>query len=505
MKKLLSLILAVIISVSLVSCGEKVDIVKTDLSKPVTLKWLMPGPGIQKDSAEVFAKFNEELKKIKGFENVTVKIEVIPVSDYQQKSFLMQTAGEQIDILQTYTLDYAQQYRDGLLLDLTDYLTLAPEMVKELPEWIIEMGKVDGGQAIIPNYQKMASAPWGFVIPETHKQYVDDWNKLKEVVLNNGNNDTYYQEIEKYLSNVMAAGDIDKGMSLVSNSSVTGAETVVRPFNFDWKTKKVHHRNEMPEDYSMPVAYKWHRKFFEAGYIRKDILSAKQKDSEGVKDGSILFNAQCWPGWEANLSDNYDIKVDAIPKDKNYFISYKPAAGGMAISSGSKYPDVAMKIINLMNSDKGIELYNLLVYGIEGKHYKVEKLLENGDKYITPKDYPSEGNSSSAYGLWKWIVGNAENAYVTSNEKETYKKEIFEDMHKNAIVSPLVGFVPDTTSIDTKLSQLNAVKSDSGIWEGTLANYEEVYNAYVKDLKAAGLDEARTELQRQVDEFLATK
>ena len=33
----------------------------------------MPGPGMQTDAEKVFAKFNEELHKIKGFENLTVE------------------------------------------------------------------------------------------------------------------------------------------------------------------------------------------------------------------------------------------------------------------------------------------------------------------------------------------------------------------------------------------------------------------------------------------------
>ena len=38
-------------------------------------------------------------------------------------------------------------------------------------------------------------------------------------------------------------------------------------------------------------------------------------------------------------------------------------------------------LINLMNSKKGIELYNLLLYGIEGTHYEVVEELED-DKII---------------------------------------------------------------------------------------------------------------------------
>lgn len=504
MKKVIAVFLMLSMILAFTGCGENSNVITTDMSKPVLLKWIMPGPGIQTDSQKVFEKFNEELKKVKGFENVSVEIDVIPSADYSQKSFLMQTAGEQIDIMQTYTLDYAKQYRDGLIIDMTDYLALDKDIQKELPEWVIRMGTVEGAQAIIPNYQKMTAAPYGIIIPASHKKYVDDWDAFVETVHNTENEDLYYEAIDRYLKNVYDAGEIDKGLSITSIANSKNEETLVAPFKYDWDAKKVYHQN-LSLDGQIPITYKWNRKFFEAGYIRKDILSAKMKDDHGVKDGAVLWAGQCWPGYEENIDSLFDIDVEAFRKTETFYIPYKPAAGGMAISANSKYPDVAMKLIGLMNTDKGKDLYNLLVYGFEGEHYTTEKILENGDKYINPKDYASQGNSSSKYGLWNWVVGNAENAYVTSNERETYKKEIFEEMNENAELSPLIGFCADTTSIDIKLSQIKSIKSDSGLSQGVFEDYEKVYETYVQDLKYAGLEEIQAELQSQVDKFLASK
>ena len=160
MKKIISLLLAVAMMISLVACGGNgagdANLIETDLSNPITLKWVMPGPGVQADSEKVWAYFNEELHKVEGFENVSVEIEVIPVADYAQKMTLMQTSGEQMDIIQTYQLKYADEYRNGTIIDMTPYLEkYAKETLEEVPQWVIDMGKVDGGQAILPNYQKM--------------------------------------------------------------------------------------------------------------------------------------------------------------------------------------------------------------------------------------------------------------------------------------------------------------------------------------------------------------
>ena len=85
MKKFLALVLSVVMMLSFAACGgNDANVVETDLSQPITLNWIMPGPGIQKDAEMVWEKFNEEIKKIEGFENVTVNIEVIPMADYAQ-------------------------------------------------------------------------------------------------------------------------------------------------------------------------------------------------------------------------------------------------------------------------------------------------------------------------------------------------------------------------------------------------------------------------------------
>ena len=165
-------------------------------------------------------------------------------------------------------------------------------------------------------------------------------------------------------------------------------------------------------------------------------------------------------------------------------------------------------LANLMLSEKGIELYNMMVYGIGGVHYTVDKVLENGDKMITPKDYPEEGNSSSAYGLQKWIVGNAKNAYITSNQPENFKEVIYEHMNEGelTVVSPLMGFALDATSIETKLGQIKAVGKEYGDPIGSGAvDTEALLKEMLTKYEQAGVQDVITEIQGQVDAFLATK
>ena len=60
-----------------------------------------------------------------------------------------------------------------------------------------------------------------------------------------------------------------------------------------------------------------------------------------------------------------------------------------------------MQLIGLMNTEKGKDLYNLLVFGIEGEHY-----TKVNDKEIQPIGYTSQPTSESPYGQYRFAIGN---------------------------------------------------------------------------------------------------
>ncbi len=515
MKKFFALVLSVVMMLSLVSCigdSSSANLIETDTSKPITLNWIMPGPGVQKDAEMVWAKFNEELQKIEGFENVTVKIDVIPFADYSQKIMLMQTSGEKMDLIQTYSLKYATEYFNGTIIDMAPYLEkYAKDAIAEMPEWVFDMGKVKGAQAILPNYQKMTAAPYYATIPADLAQYADIERLQAAFVADKENNYAPTQEtvdaIEDYLKNVAKAGKIGKGYT--SGVMGRGKEGLVDNFQYYYEDPELKVFNSHLDNQQFAI---WRMKKYYAdnGYVRKDALSAKDSDFNGVKDGNVMWSSQNWTGkFEPYYGDkSHNIDVVQIPVIDHFFIGYKPTAGGFAIPVNSECPDIAAKLINLMCSTKGIDLYNLLVYGIEGTHYTVDKELPNGDKMITPKDYAEEGVSSSAYGLNKWIVGNAKNAYVTSNQPENFKQVIYEFMNEgeNTKISPLMGFALDTSSIDTKLSQIKAVSSEYGNTIGSgVVDTETLIAEMTNKYEQAGNQEIIDEIQRQIDEFVASK
>ena len=73
------------------------------------------------------------------------------------------------------------------------------------------------------------------------------------------------------------------------------------------------------------------------------------------------------------------------------FVNSLSARAAMnAVSSSSKNPEAAIRMIDVMNTDK--EIFNMLNFGIEGTNYTME------DGFV--KEIPDSATSSTAAGPW---------------------------------------------------------------------------------------------------------
>ena len=146
----------------------------------VTLKWVMPGPGMQTDSTKVWKEFNLKLsEKLPG---VQVDFEIIPLSEYKQKFMLMCSSREKIDIASNYGLDYSKEINNGTFVPLDELLNEYGKEVKEaLPEFVFDYMKFNGQIYGIPNYQQITSYRSINFITEEYEKYMDD-EKFREVL-----------------------------------------------------------------------------------------------------------------------------------------------------------------------------------------------------------------------------------------------------------------------------------------------------------------------------------
>ena len=84
------------------------------------------------------------------------------------------------------------------------------------------------------------------------------------------------------------------------------------------------------------------------------------------------------------------------------------------------------------------------------------------------------------------------------------------DTGENVKVSPLIGFAPEYRGIfNTAYAQVSAIEMQYsedfmyGLYDITTGEGKTRYDTFISTLKANGLDTLISELQKQVDEFVA--
>lgn len=151
------------------------------------------------------------------------------------------------------------------------------------------------------------------------------------------------------------------------------------------------------------------------GLIRNYIATDTQQNEIKKEVRTNLFMIAGYaPGSDVDMSVSrgYDVAVKKFSDDAVLTTSGILAAA-TGVAATSKHPEEAVKMIEIMNTDK--EIFNMLCWGIEGKHYTKEddmhiKLVEN-----------------SAYNcIADFSIGSAANSYVVDGQDENIWERIKE-------------------------------------------------------------------------------
>ncbi len=482
-----------------------------EVKDPVTLEWWYRGNGIQQDTEKVEEEFNKLLQTFPGMEHVTVNLQCYTGAEYGQAVALAQAAEEQMDLLSSVYLNFADEASKGSWMALDGYLEQYPNLKNELPEWLWKLGSYEGVTYIVPNYQR-ACNPVAAYIP---KEYMDKYGDLEKMTQVLGSDATPYADkvavLEEFVEAVRKgegetryAGSISaiNYLRLMDYNDVLTGDFVV----FEDSTEVEY--SYMSEDAvkSYEVAADWYQK----GYIPKDMLS---------RDEATLFQANMMNPeghvWTLDnmlgdaqlagetMSKTYGFDVYALPIHDHYYARNSWAAGGTGVAASCENPEEAVRLLELMTTEEGTELYNMVVYGLEDVHY-----TKNADGTIKTLHYDgTQGGVDAPYAAMKWIMGNTFHAYQNQGCTPG-ENEISLEMNESpdTVGSKLSGFIADTKDIQTELEQINAVRTEYANTLGygvTGADWEKTYNEFVTKLEAAGLQTVLDNLQAQVDAFLA--
>ncbi len=510
MKRKLSLVLCVLMSiVMLSSCGSK-EITKDNADEQVTLKWVFGGPGKLEDSDRVWEEFNKRLPEY--LPNTKVEFEVIPHAEYSEKWRLMSAAKEAVDVVWvSYAQNFVDEVGKGAYMDMTELVEeYGSEMKEGFPDWLLDLTTIDGKIYAVPNYQMMA-IPYGFGIDEEHIQ--KGWFDMEkaESIFNSGETPhiSNYKIFEDYLAKVHASGEdvkyvskafLSEGVKWKIGFPHMGIEpiicnAVITRKGDDYKIYDI--LTDFPENYEYyDMLHEWYKK----GYIRSDILENPEEKNSNV----LLVGSSCYLGSNERLSMQTGRNLKIFKSNDFSYVPYKGSSTNTAIAANSKHPARAMQLINLMNCKRGTDLINLLCYGFEGEHY--EKTEEDNGNRINWLGAGIPGSSSNKYGYENWAVGNSMVTFTTQNDPIGWNEYCEEEINQKATVSRLAGFSLDTTPIQLEIAQYNAKMQEyTYLNMGTTENYKELLAERNARLKEAGSEKIVKEVQRQVDEWLKTK
>ena len=486
-----------------------------------TIQLMITGSGKQANSDKVWAAFNEQLQQY--VPNTTVEFIDVSFDEYSEKFSQVLASGEGVDLAWTgWLINKPQNIADGNLMPLDDLLAeYGQGIVDTLGEEVIEIHRnADGNLYYLPSWQGLCGDRRGWlVVTELAELAGDTWIEDTEAALNKWRNN-YSDDTEafqavldqatKYLAAAKEAGKLGAGINTGrvfgwsmyngtrSNPGVGGSEIGI-PFEDNTFTVIDGVASEHYKLYAKTMA-DWYKE----GYIRSDIMSVDTSTLTMPKNGEITDTTYVFS------CDPYltEADQDAATADAGMDMTYLPVEENASLILGgdtsyaipycADEPERAMMVLNAIYSQP--DLYNTLIYGIEGEDYTV-----NADGTITTSYSGASPTADDSYGIQRWIIGSCKNALINNGTDPNYYADL-EALEETARVNPFMNFTFDRTNVEGICASILNVYYEYGpqLDNGVAGdNWEELYNNYMAARKDAGIEELVTEFQNQLNEYIA--
>lgn len=486
-----------------------------------TIQLMITGAGKQANSDKVWAAFNEQLQQY--VPNTTVEFIDVPFEEYSEKFSQVLASGEGVDLAWTgWLINKPQNIADGNLMPLDDLLAeYGQGIVDILGENVVEIHRNadDGKLYYLPSWQGLVGDRRGWlVVTEIAELAGDTWIEDTEAALNKWRNNysdnteafqAVLDQATKYLAAAKEAGKLGAGINTGrvfgwsmyngtrSNPGVGGSEIGI-PFEDNTFTVIDGVASEHYKLYAKTMA-DWYKE----GYIRSDIMSVDTSTLTMPKNGEITDTTYVFS------CDPYltEADQDAATADAGMDMTYLPVEENASLILGgdtsyaipycADEPERAMMVLNAIYSQP--DLYNTLIYGIEGEDY-----TKNADGTITTSYSGASPTADDSYGIQRWIIGSCKNALINNGTDPNYYADL-EALEETARVNPFLNFTFDRTNVEGICASILNVYYEYGpqLDNGVAGdNWEELYNNYMAARKDAGIEELVTEFQNQLNAYI---
>ena len=448
---------------------------------------------------EGIAATNQKLKE-DGL-NIEVSVQRIPWDTYNEKMNLMLTSGEEFEMMHVMqdVKNLSNMAGLGGVISLEPYLDKYPDLVDKFNElewagclyngerWAVPcvwrsfdntmsyiLGRMDVMKAVgyeefpteVDDYITMLEKEQAYILEETGVKAYSWFHQNQDTAhWLHRTYDTYPFYVENSLGVVLARQD--------------GA------------IDSFYESEEFKKD--CEVYYEMYQK----GLVNPDILNmdAQVKYDQADLGAFLPSQASIEPSREITIKNNTGIETEIdwreFAPDKPEMV-YTFVQNINAVSSTAEDPETPLKFLNwLYTSQENHDLYH---YGIEGTHYT------RVDENHIDKVLGDDGNPIYDMGTWQTGYIPYMDYAATDPDRHigymTYKAD-------NYVVSPIAGFLFDSTPVATELTNLQTeiMASIYPIKVG-MVSYEDNIDEAITKLKAAGLDAYLEEYRKQFSAYL---
>ncbi|RIK52601.1 MAG: hypothetical protein DCC57_09640 [Chloroflexi bacterium] len=473
----------------------------------VTLDYYWIGNGDTDQRSQVEAAINEYVEPLIG---VNVVFHIIGWGDWQTKALTALQAGEKIDIFFTADWrDYMQLATQGLLLPLNDdsgeYGNLleqyGQDILAGLNPAFITGTQVDGVNYAVPTNKEL-TVPEGFIYNVALAEEIgfteEEAAKIKTL-----------RDLEPWLEKAKAARPDEYpyltdgriafnpwvpgfvpaipndliSMKFAPDASGNFDETIVSIMETDWA-----------QEYTA-IMREWYTK----GWIHPDAGLTTFLPAEIRNAGKFLIEPQPLKGSNikaqelVNASGNPDLQLKEIYTQPKINITVHSGGSMLAIPAVSEHPVEAMKFINLMHSDS--KLLNMMLFGVEGTHWEFE--ADGRVNLLNSAWYGAHGGA--------WTLGNTM-LQAVSNKEDPEKNRMLIEYSNDALDHASLGFRFRTDPVIAEITAITAVAD--GTARALLTGYVDPATElpkFIEDLKAAGFDTVKAEVEAQYEAWKAAK
>lgn len=434
--------------------------------------------------------------------NVKVNLESYSWSNYDTQISLMQSGGEQIDVISmcpnfsTYLTNNQLMAMDNLL---DEY---APEAKELIGDKFLKSTSKGGSVYALPVYCPKTDVNGVHI----RKDLVDELNLPVDQIKEAETFEEYIENMDLLTQIFQTIHEAHPELALVPGSQNPASFRVTEiPFTdtlgdnlgvlMDGDEKNIVNMYESEEFKTLTeYMYQWNQD----GFILEDAMTTQEAADTYLKNGRAFAYFEPGPdveSMEAKVQRATGYEVVWKKLTKPFVTTNLVNNSAFGISTTSQHPEAAMKFLNEMYTNA--DVVNILDFGVEGVNWE-----EKDGGFIGYPNGVTAENSTYDIGM-TWYFGNKFLAKTWEGDIPINVEEAIA-ANNSARTSPALGFTYDSTKVSTEIAAIGNVTSQylPGLLCGFL-NPDETIPEFLDALENAGIGKVIQEKQTQYDSWLA--